>query len=175
WIAAHSNVAGNEHADREAHSAASGAASPVTHLPQLLRRQLPLNSVLIKEQMATTLQEEWEAKWQMSPRKGRMDSNATRPLPSPMQPPVPDPFKPLAAQGVPQSLTHYLFKCPSYNYKRHSLDTKLGHNSRDLRLILSNKDTTSELLRYIGQKRQLQPSLGDVSIFRIVIGDQQNG
>jgi ribonuclease HI len=74
-----------------------------------------------------------------------------------------------------ETVTHFLFECPSYDYERHSLDAKLGHHSRDLRTILSNKEDTSELLRFVGRTRRLQPTLGDVSKFRIVIVDQQDG
>ena len=58
WIAARSGVAGNEKADRKARSAANGLTSTHNQLPPILRKPLPLNADLIKEQFSLTLREE---------------------------------------------------------------------------------------------------------------------
>ena len=66
-------------------------------------------------------------------------------------------------QEIEETVTHYLFECPSFDYERHTLDTNLGPNSRDLRTILEDKEMMSELLKFIGCTKRLQSSLGDVS------------
>ena len=48
---------------------------------------------------------------------------------------------------------HYLFECPSYDYKRHSLDAKLECSSRDLKAILSDKEAICKLIRFVGRTK----------------------
>jgi hypothetical protein len=52
-----------------------------------------------------------------------------------------------------ETITHFLFECPSFDYERHSLDSKLGRSSRDLEAILSDVDSTQLMLSYIGRTR----------------------
>ncbi|KAF8808249.1 hypothetical protein BYT27DRAFT_7027817, partial [Phlegmacium glaucopus] len=57
---------------------------------------------------------------------------------------------------VTETVVHFLFECPSFDYERHDLDRKLGAQSRNLRAILANKDHVKELIRYIGRTRRLK-------------------
>lgn len=66
---------------------------------------------------------------------------------------------------VTETVIHFIFECPSYDYERHALDSKLGRSSRDLKTILSNPDNIRVLLKYIGSTKRLK-DLGDVSIMR---------
>ena len=59
WIAAHSKVIGNERANSEAPTATRGTVSTPNQLPGILKRPLPLNSNLIKEQYAMELNRAW--------------------------------------------------------------------------------------------------------------------
>jgi hypothetical protein len=66
---------------------------------------------------------------------------------------------------TPETVTHFLFECPAFDYKRHDLDRELGRSSRDLKAILSEPDSTRVLFRYIGRTRRFK-DLGDVSIMK---------
>ena len=78
-------------------------------------------------------------------------------------------------QEIAETVTHFLFECPRYDYERHSLDTKVGCSSRDLRIILSSKEMTCELIKFVGRTKQLQNTLGDMSTFCSVAKDSQDG
>ena len=64
-----------------------------------------------------------------------------------------------------ETVTHFLFECPSFERERHVLDAKLGRSSRDLKTILSDVDKTRALLSYIGRTRRFK-EIGDVSLMR---------
>ena len=61
-----------------------------------------------------------------------------------------------------ETVTHFLFECPSYERERHELDVELGRSSRDLKSILADLDKVRALLGYIGKTRRFK-DLGDVS------------
>ena len=62
---------------------------------------------------------------------------------------------------ITETVIHFLFECPTFNYERLDLDHKLGAQSRSLRKILGNKDHIKELIRYIGRTGRLK-KLGEV-------------
>ena len=64
-----------------------------------------------------------------------------------------------------ETVTHFLFECPSFERERHVLDAKLGRSSRDLKTILSDVDKTRALLSYIGRTRCFK-EIGDVSLMK---------
>ena len=70
WIAGHTDIEGNELADREAKLAAlrSDKASPHHKLPKMLRTCLPLSTSAIKQAHEDHLQKKWHEEWQKSPR-----------------------------------------------------------------------------------------------------------
>ncbi|KAF8807973.1 hypothetical protein BYT27DRAFT_7012773, partial [Phlegmacium glaucopus] len=57
---------------------------------------------------------------------------------------------------VAETVTHFLFECPSFNYEREELDRLLGVRSRNLRAILLKTGYIKELLRYIGRTGRLK-------------------
>ena len=65
----------------------------------------------------------------------------------------------------PETVTHFLFECPSFERERHDLDAALGVSSRDLKTILSDLDKSRLLLRYIGKTKRFK-DLGDVSLMK---------
>jgi ribonuclease HI len=65
----------------------------------------------------------------------------------------------------PETITHFLFECPSYDCERHDLDAKLGRSSRDLKTILADPDKARDLLSYIGRTRRFK-DLGDVALMK---------
>ena len=71
WISSHSEVKGNEAADKKANDAASGRSSRSTDLPRILRSPLPISASAIKQEYDTKLQRIWADSWLASPRKNR--------------------------------------------------------------------------------------------------------
>lgn len=66
---------------------------------------------------------------------------------------------------VTETVIHYLFECPSFDYERHTLDSKLKRDSRDLKKILSDPDHVRTLLSFIGSTKRFK-ELGDVAAMR---------
>lgn len=73
WISGHSNVPGNEKADKLAKEAAEGRASRRADLPHILSKPLPVNSSASKQEFLAYLKRRWKEDWQQSPRKTRME------------------------------------------------------------------------------------------------------
>ena len=59
-------------------------------------------------------------------------------------------------KDITETVIHFLFKCPTFDYERHDFDHKLGAQSRNLRTILGNKEHVKELIRYIGRTGRLK-------------------
>jgi ribonuclease HI len=49
-----------------------------------------------------------------------------------------------------ETITHFLFDCPAYQYECHDLDRLLGRHNRDLEHIMSNKKNIQAPLKFIG-------------------------
>lgn len=73
WISGHTEVMGNEEADKLAKDAAQGESSPHDQLPPLLRRPLPYSATARKQVYTTKINNMWVDLWSTSPRKERMD------------------------------------------------------------------------------------------------------
>jgi ribonuclease HI len=73
WISGHSNVAGNERADRLAKEAADGRASKTTDLPPILRNVLPINASAKNQYHVEKLRRKWKEAWHESPRRRRFE------------------------------------------------------------------------------------------------------
>jgi ribonuclease HI len=71
WISGHSEVRGNEMADRLAKEAASGRASRHEELPPIFQRTLPTSVSSKNREHMDYLKEEWAEMWQESPRRHR--------------------------------------------------------------------------------------------------------
>lgn len=76
WVPGHSDVHGNEEADKHAKRAAEGRhqSSPRHHLPHYLRHNaLPLSISTLKQVQRNESHTRWERIWRKSPRFARMD------------------------------------------------------------------------------------------------------
>jgi hypothetical protein len=71
WISSHSEVKGNEAADKLAKVAAQGRSSRMVDLPHILRSPLPVSASAVKQDFATKLNILWQKVWDNSPRKDR--------------------------------------------------------------------------------------------------------
>jgi ribonuclease HI/endonuclease/exonuclease/phosphatase family metal-dependent hydrolase len=71
WISSHSEVKGNEAADKIAKAAAQGRSSRSTDLPHLLRSPLPTSASATKQEFTARLKRLWIKIWDSSPRKDR--------------------------------------------------------------------------------------------------------
>jgi hypothetical protein len=71
WISSHSEVKGNEAADRMAKEAAHGRSSRRADLPNLLRSALPISISAAKEKFQVHLNRRWAKVWTNSPRKDK--------------------------------------------------------------------------------------------------------
>ena len=72
WISSHSEVTGNERADRLAKKAAEGQSSATLTLPHILRTPLPRSASAIKQAYNAQLRKTWSEKWNISLRKNRL-------------------------------------------------------------------------------------------------------
>lgn len=69
----------------------------------------------------------------------------------------------IAQRRVTESLNHFLFECPAYADERFYMDQALGRDAGDLRSILNNRRSTLTLLKYIGQTRRFEKTIGNVT------------
>jgi hypothetical protein len=74
WISGHSNVRGNERADKLAKEAATGRASSSANLPPILRRKLPISISSKNQAHMVRLKTEWADRWQESPRRQQFEA-----------------------------------------------------------------------------------------------------
>lgn len=72
WIAGHSNIPGNEKADKEAKRAAEGNSSNKEDLPRYLRTPLKKSISAIRQRHTSKLNEAWTKEWQTSDRYKRL-------------------------------------------------------------------------------------------------------
>ena len=68
WISSHSDVKGNEQADKLAKEAAKGKASRCMDLPPILHIKLPNSTSATKEHHLEQLKSRWKLTWLDSPR-----------------------------------------------------------------------------------------------------------
>ena len=71
WISSHSEVKGNEAADKLAKAAAQGRSTRREDLPHLLRSPLPVSVSAAKQEFQARLNRRWIRMWSVSPRKDR--------------------------------------------------------------------------------------------------------
>ena len=71
WISSHSEVKGNEAADKLAKAASQGRSSRREDLPHLLRSSMPVSVSAAKQEFQAQLNRKWVRMWSDSPRKAR--------------------------------------------------------------------------------------------------------
>ena len=71
WISSHSEVKGNEAADKLAKAASQGRSSRREDLPHILRSSLPVSVSAAKQEFQARLNRKWVRMWSDSPRKVR--------------------------------------------------------------------------------------------------------
>jgi hypothetical protein len=71
WISSHSEVKGNEAADKLAKEAAQGRSNRREELPHLLRAAIPVSVLAAKQKFQVNLNRRWVKMWEASPRKER--------------------------------------------------------------------------------------------------------
>ena len=71
WISSHSEVKGNEAADKLAKTASQGRSTRREDLPHLLRSTIPVSISATKQEFQTRLNRKWARIWDESPRKDR--------------------------------------------------------------------------------------------------------
>ena len=71
WISSHSEVKGNEAADKLAKTASQGRSTRREDLPHLLRSPIPVSISAAKQEFQARLNRKWARIWSESPRKDR--------------------------------------------------------------------------------------------------------
>ena len=74
WISSHSEVKGNEAADKLAKTAARGRSSRREDLPHIMRSPLPVSISAVKQDFQAQLNRRWMKIWEESPRKDRFST-----------------------------------------------------------------------------------------------------
>jgi ribonuclease HI len=69
--------------------------------------------------------------------------------------------------NINETIRHFLFDCPTYNWERAEMDQALGRDSRNMKALLSSERHIAILLTYIGRTRRLRTKPGDVILLPI--------
>ena len=72
WISSHSEIKGNEEADKLAKDTATGRLSRAIDFLDILRCPLPISASATRQEFHASLNKKWLAKWALSPRYNKM-------------------------------------------------------------------------------------------------------
>jgi ribonuclease HI len=69
-----------------------------------------------------------------------------------------------AGYPTPETVTHFLFECPSYRRERHILKMNLGRGANSLaQLLQGKKDSIKELVKYVDRTGRLKATFGELT------------
>lgn len=194
WVPGHQDIEGNEEADVEAKSAAHKESSERKHLPAILRKKLPKSASKLKQLRKAEMKRIWKDTWQASKRyrmASKLDpslpsdrfAQLTAKLPRkhaalllqlrtghiPLHYHLhrigvtPSPLCP-ACDEQPETVDHYLLRCPAYERHRLALTYELGRTARSIPNLLSNASTIRPLFRYIHATGRFKHTLGIMNV-----------
>ncbi|KAJ3492820.1 hypothetical protein NLJ89_g11157 [Agrocybe chaxingu] len=63
---------------------------------------------------------------------------------------------------VAETVRHFLFECPSYQWERSEMDEEIGPTNTNLRAILKSKKSVEALLKFVSKTRRLRTKPGEV-------------
>lgn len=184
WVPGHSNIPRNETADREANKAANGLTSSPRSLPRILRTPIPPSPASILYQLRSHFRTISHAALISSPRYRHYSLIESHPhattIPLLMQlltrpqygvltqlrtghaqlnyhlhriTSVPEPTCPLC-QEVPETVVHYMLRCPAYQTQRDSLMHTLDTRAHNIGYLLTHPKAVLHTLRYIAGTRR---------------------
>ncbi|KAL7284522.1 hypothetical protein ACG7TL_001813 [Trametes sanguinea] len=193
WVPGHYNIPGNEAADEAAKEAAGGCSSPSPDLPRVLRKPLPLSVSKARQTFKAHLRQQAAERWRTSPRGLRMaEIDQALPskrfdelvcsLPRrhanlllqlrvghiPLQVyfarigKTASPTCPTCGEE-PETVAHYLLRCPTYWLHRAVHFLPLGFTGRNLATLLNSEDAIRPLFNYVNATGHLRRLFGELA------------
>lgn len=194
WVPGHMDVEGNELADQHAKDAATGRSSDKTSLPKYLRKTLPRSAAKAKQMMKAQAKREAEEAWKKSPRYAKLNTiDNTLPSAKFLQLTADIPRKhaalliqlrtghaPLkkhlhrikratsstcpACEMYPETVEHYLLRCPAFERARQALFIEAGRPARSITTLLNHPKLLKPLFRYIHSTHRFHAQLGHMHL-----------
>ena len=192
WVPGHQDITGNEQADAEAKLAALGESSSVRLLPPPLRRELPVSLPKAKQVYNKKLEAQAAERWRASKRGEKMrrvDSTLPSSRFQKLVASLPRRNVSLLIQlrtghaplnhhlhtigradtqrcpgcgASKETVTHFVLQCPKYALQRRIFMGPLGRNGGRLDYLLSTKEGTDRLFKFVNATRRLHGTFGDL-------------
>ena len=64
--------------------------------------------------------------------------------------------------STPETVHHFLFVCPRYDWERFILERDIGHKTFHTAYLLTHRNAGKHLLQYINETMRLKPTFGEV-------------
>ncbi|CDO75057.1 hypothetical protein BN946_scf184757.g12 [Trametes cinnabarina] len=193
WVPGHCGVPGNEAADAAAKEAAGGRSSTSAELPRALRKPLPLSVSKARQNFKAHLNAKAAERWRTSVRGMRVaEIDPSLPskkfdellvsLPRrhanlllqlrlghvPLQTYFARISKAASAtcptcHEEPETVSHYLLRCPTYSLHRAVHFLPLGFSGRNLRTLLNTDEALRPLFAFINATGRLRRVFGELA------------